>query len=170
MCLQEDFRDRCVRFTKPELRPYQVVAHLHSGTRTIEIQKWDKQKSRYIRYAQVLDWYNSIAVVVVVLVELNTQYFSSCTLHNQGKRKGEVKPQISTSRRFDKRTWKGSRKDADGETSSLVANAYQVISELLDSVGGNTRLDVFGVVGDEESLLGLDDDKTFLALVALSIY
>jgi hypothetical protein len=29
-------------------------------------------------------------------------------------------------------------------------------------------LDVFGVVSDEESLLGLDDDETFLALVVLS--
>jgi hypothetical protein len=51
------------------------------------------------------------------------------------------------------------------KTSSLVADAYQVIGELLDSVGGDTRLDVLGVVGDEESLLGLDDDETFLALV-----
>jgi hypothetical protein len=50
-------------------------------------------------------------------------------------------------------------------TSSLVADAYQIVGELLDSVGGNTRLDVLGVVGDEESLLGLDDDETFLALV-----
>lgn len=52
------------------------------------------------------------------------------------------------------------------ETPSLVADAYQVVGELLDSVGGNTRLDVLGVVGDEESLLGLDDDQTFLALIA----
>lgn len=50
------------------------------------------------------------------------------------------------------------------ETPSLVANAYQVVGELLDGVGGNTRLDVLGVVSDEESLLGLDDDQTFLAL------
>jgi hypothetical protein len=50
--------------------------------------------------------------------------------------------------------------------SSLVTDAYQVVGELLDGVGGNTRLDVLGVVGDEESLLGLDDDQTFLALVA----
>ena len=55
------------------------------------------------------------------------------------------------------------------ETPPLVANAYQVIGELLDGVGGNTRLDVLGVVSDEESLLGLDDDQTFLALIACQL-
>jgi hypothetical protein len=115
-------------------------------------------------------WIGITVLLLLFLVELDAQYSSSCTLHNQGKREGKVKPQVSTSRRPDKRTWEGSRKDADGETSSLVANAYQVIGELLDSVGGNTRLDVLGVVGDEESLLGLDDDETFLALVVLSVY
>ena len=55
------------------------------------------------------------------------------------------------------------------ETPPLVANAYQVIGELLDGVGGNTRLDVLGVVGDEKSLLGLDDDQTFLALIACQL-
>jgi len=55
------------------------------------------------------------------------------------------------------------------ETSSLVADAYQVVGELLDGVGGNTRLDVLGVVGDEESLLGLDDDQTFLALITCQL-
>jgi len=55
------------------------------------------------------------------------------------------------------------------ETSSLVADAYQVVGELLDGVGGNTRLDVLGIVGDEKSLLGLDDDQTFLALVACQL-
>jgi hypothetical protein len=90
--------------------------------------------------------------------------FFLCTLHNQGKRKGSQASKISTSRRFDKRTWKAAEKMRMG-TSSLVADAYQIVGELLDSVGGNTRLDVLGVVGDEESLLGLDDDETFLALV-----
>jgi hypothetical protein len=88
----------------------------------------------------------------------NSFLSAPCTIKE--KQKG-VEPQISTSRRFDKCLEK-----MRSRTSSLVANAYQIVGELLDSVGGNTRLDVLGVVGDEESLLGLDDDQTFLALVA----
>lgn len=54
-----------------------------------------------------------------------------------------------------------------GWRNPLVVDAYQVVGELLDSVGSRTRLDVLGVVGDEKSLLGLDDDDAFLALKIL---
>jgi hypothetical protein len=56
------------------------------------------------------------------------------------------------------------RKDAH-LPSSLVVDAYEVVGELLNGVCGNTRLDVLGVVGNEKSLLGLDDDDTLLALI-----
>ena len=49
-------------------------------------------------------------------------------------------------------------------TRGLVVDAYQVVGELLDGVGGGTRLHSLGIVGDEEGLLGLDDDDAFLAL------
>lgn len=58
------------------------------------------------------------------------------------------------------------RKDALRQ-SSLVVDAYEVVGELLNSVCGRTWLDVLGVVGDEKSLLGLDDDDTLLALLAV---
>jgi hypothetical protein len=47
---------------------------------------------------------------------------------------------------------------------ALVVDANQVVGELLDSVGSHTGLGVLGVVGDEKSLLGLDNDDAFLAL------
>lgn len=46
----------------------------------------------------------------------------------------------------------------------LVANANKVVGELLDGVGGRTGLDALGVVGDEDGLVGLDDDHAFPAL------
>jgi hypothetical protein len=46
----------------------------------------------------------------------------------------------------------------------LVANADEVVRELLDGVGGNTRLDGFRVVGDEDGHVGLDDHDAFSAL------
>jgi hypothetical protein len=46
----------------------------------------------------------------------------------------------------------------------LVANADEVIGKLLDGVGGCARLDALGVVGDENSHVGLDDHNTFSAL------
>lgn len=48
--------------------------------------------------------------------------------------------------------------------TSLVTDADEVVGELLDGVGGGTGLDSLGVVGDEDSHVGLDDDDTFLAL------
>ena len=46
----------------------------------------------------------------------------------------------------------------------LVADADEVVGELLHSVGRNSRLDGLGVVGDKHGLVGLDDDDTFSAL------
>lgn len=46
----------------------------------------------------------------------------------------------------------------------LVTNADEVVTELLDGVGGGTGLDVFRVVGDEDGLGGLDNDNTLLSL------
>jgi hypothetical protein len=46
----------------------------------------------------------------------------------------------------------------------LIADADEVVSELLDGVGGRTGLDALGVVGDEDGLVGLDDDHAFPAL------
>jgi len=46
----------------------------------------------------------------------------------------------------------------------LVADADEVVGELLDSVGRRSRLDGLRVVGDEHGLVGLDDDDTFSAL------
>lgn len=60
------------------------------------------------------------------------------------------------------------RKDALRQ-SSLVVDAYEVVGELLNSVCGRTWLDVLGVVGDEKSLLGLDDDDTLLALIGCQL-
>jgi hypothetical protein len=46
----------------------------------------------------------------------------------------------------------------------LVTDLDKVVTELLDSVGGRSRLDGLGEVSDEDSEGGLDDDNTFLAL------
>jgi hypothetical protein len=46
----------------------------------------------------------------------------------------------------------------------LVADADEVVAELLDHGGGRTGLDALGVVSDEDSLVGLDDDHAFPAL------
>lgn len=46
----------------------------------------------------------------------------------------------------------------------LVSDLDEVVGELLDSVGGRSRLDGLGVMGDEHSLGGLDDDDALLAL------
>lgn len=56
----------------------------------------------------------------------------------------------------------GSRTSVNGH--ALVANADEVVAELLDSVGSNTGLHDLWVVGDEDGLGGLDDDNTLLAL------
>ncbi len=52
-----------------------------------------------------------------------------------------------------------------------VAHAGQVISKVLDGLGGSARLDGLRVVGDEDGLDGLDDDDAFfpLKLLCLSI-
>lgn len=50
------------------------------------------------------------------------------------------------------------------QLTSLVADADEVVCELLDSVGGYAGLDVLGVVGDEDGHVGLDDNDAFLAL------
>ena len=47
----------------------------------------------------------------------------------------------------------------------LVADADEVVCELLDGVGGYTGLDGLGVVGDEDGHVGLDDHNAFLALL-----
>jgi hypothetical protein len=46
----------------------------------------------------------------------------------------------------------------------LISGSGQVVGQLLHGVGGVAGLDVFGVVGDEEGLFGLDNDDAFLAL------
>ena len=46
----------------------------------------------------------------------------------------------------------------------LVSDADEVVGELLDGVGGRSRLDALGVVSDEDGEGGLDDDDTLLAL------
>jgi hypothetical protein len=46
----------------------------------------------------------------------------------------------------------------------LVPDLDEVVGELLDGVGGRSRLDALGEVSDEDSLGGLDDDDTLLAL------
>ena len=46
----------------------------------------------------------------------------------------------------------------------LVSDADKVVGELLDGVGGRSRLDALGVVSDEDGEGGLDDDDTLLAL------
>lgn len=50
------------------------------------------------------------------------------------------------------------------DSHALIANADEVVAELLDSISGNTGLHDLWVVGDEDCLSGLDDDNTFLAL------
>jgi hypothetical protein len=47
---------------------------------------------------------------------------------------------------------------------SLVLLADQVVGELLDRVGGGTRLDRLRVVGDEDGLDRLDNDDALTAL------
>jgi hypothetical protein len=46
----------------------------------------------------------------------------------------------------------------------LVSDLDEVVGELLDGVGGRSRLDALGEVSDEDGEGGLDDDNTFLAL------
>jgi hypothetical protein len=46
----------------------------------------------------------------------------------------------------------------------LVADANEVVGELLDGVGGHAGLDGFRVVGDEDGHVGLDDHDAFSAL------
>lgn len=46
----------------------------------------------------------------------------------------------------------------------LVTDADEVVAELLDGVGGHAGLDGLRVVGDEDSLSGLDDHDAFPAL------
>lgn len=48
--------------------------------------------------------------------------------------------------------------------NSLVANADQVVSQLLDSVGSRAGLNGLGVVRDEDCLRGLDDHNALSAL------
>jgi hypothetical protein len=47
----------------------------------------------------------------------------------------------------------------------LVSDLDEVVGELLDGVGGRSRLDALGEVSDEDGEGGLDDDNTFLALI-----
>ena len=49
----------------------------------------------------------------------------------------------------------------------LVADADEVVGELLDSVGRGSGLDALGVVSDEHGLVGLDDDDAFFALLKI---
>lgn len=49
----------------------------------------------------------------------------------------------------------------------LVSDADQVVTKLLDGVGGGAGLDSLGIVGDEDGLGGLDDDNTLTALLAV---
>lgn len=46
----------------------------------------------------------------------------------------------------------------------LVADLDEVVAELLNGVGGGTRLDGLGVVCNEDGLCGFDDDNAFSAL------
>jgi hypothetical protein len=46
----------------------------------------------------------------------------------------------------------------------LVSDLDEVVAELLDGVGGRSRLNGLGEVSDEDGEGGLDDDNTFLAL------
>lgn len=50
------------------------------------------------------------------------------------------------------------------QVASLVADANEVVRELLDGVGGGAGLDGLGVVSDEDGHVGLDDDDALLAL------
>ena len=47
---------------------------------------------------------------------------------------------------------------------ALVADANEVVGELLDGVGGHAGLHGLGVVGDEDGHVGLDDHDALLAL------
>ena len=58
----------------------------------------------------------------------------------------------------------GDTRFASARAGGLVADADKVVTEGLDGVGGRARLHVLGVVGDEDSLGGLHDDDTLLAL------
>jgi hypothetical protein len=51
-----------------------------------------------------------------------------------------------------------------GSSQNLVADADEVVRELLDGVGGHAGLDGFRVVGDEDGHVGLDDHDAFSAL------
>lgn len=52
----------------------------------------------------------------------------------------------------------------------LVSDADQVVTKLLDGVGGGAGLDSLGIVGDKDGLGGLDDDNTLTALGDSSIH
>lgn len=50
---------------------------------------------------------------------------------------------------------------------SSVAHSNQIVTQLLDSIGGGARLNGFGVVCNEKGLFCLDDDDAGLALFRL---
>ena len=49
---------------------------------------------------------------------------------------------------------------------SSIAHSNQIVTQLLDSIGGGARLNGFGVVCNEKGLFCLDDDDAGLALVS----
>jgi hypothetical protein len=57
-----------------------------------------------------------------------------------------------------------------GMGTRSVANFDEVVGQLRYRAERLGRLDIGGVVRDEEGLLGLDDDETFLALFSVSVF
>lgn len=107
-------------------------------------------------------WIGVTVIAVGIFGWIETPVFSSapCAI-KETKRESSLKSQ----RQGDSTRRCGhNRRDAH-RPSSLVVDAYEVVGELLNGVCSNTRLDVLGVVGNEKSLLGLDDDDTLLALI-----
>ena len=51
-------------------------------------------------------------------------------------------------------------------SESSVAHSDQIVTQLLDGIGGSARLNGFGIVCNEKGLFCLDDDDTGLALFA----
>jgi hypothetical protein len=54
--------------------------------------------------------------------------------------------------------------------TSSVTNFDEVVGQLRHGAKRLGRLDLGGVVCDEEGLLGLDDDETFFALFSISVF